>query len=593
MAAAVQAQDTLLALTIADTVSVADYDEGYYVAGTRLGKLYVVDELGGYTITDLGRAPVYDVRIEYPYVAVAADSTVIQLQLGSLTPTELWRKTFSNFAAHEEVLSTDVSSDGSYVAYFLSAKHTFSYGDSGEVGILMGGGGGGALIDSVLIDGSPEINWWLDATADMEYIAVTQPYTDGVDYWGYEAGTALYHFDGSDLTFLWWKFQEIDYEVTEVRISENKDYIASATSSGTFMHLLSLAGDSLGSHETPCHEQFACDGDDNLNYVIGATKDCEPYAPRCPATPDCPPHRWFILKTSPTQYTIQLQGTMDDPIDDLDATQDGSYVAFGSNGGDFIVLKHASPFHTLCSGDVGKEIGAIEMGSCGRFLLAGKEFLTLYNGETDTDHDGVPDICDNCPNDSNPDQEDFNPDTPAGAACEDTDHDGIVDAGDGDGDRDGDGIPNYLDYDPTGYFYNELTGELIMGCKLDSVSCSAGPGHVTIVEDGTNGFYQFFTDNTPGTYTLYVTLRPSVQMSWMCPPQPVCLVPGCCPGGVLSLGAGEDDATGFLTSNLCTDNPYYMCFNLSGADPMVINNNFPLHVFPALSWGDTCMNHDL
>jgi hypothetical protein len=76
----------------------------------------------------------------------------------------------------------------------------------------------------------------------------------------------------------------------------------------------------------------------------------------------------------------------------------------------------------------------------------------------------------------------------------DTDGDGAPDSVEGTGDRDGDGIPDNEDYDPTGYFYDESTGEIIPGGQI----AVAGPGVVTIIQDGSDGFYQFTTGGTAG-----------------------------------------------------------------------------------------------
>ena len=161
----------------------------------------------------------------------------------------------------------------------------------------------------------------------------------------------------------------------------------------------------------------------------------------------------------------------------------------------------------------------------------------------------------------------------------DTDGDGVLDIVEGTGDRDGDGIPDYLDYDPTGYFYNEITGQIIPGGQI----AVTGPGVVTIVQDGSGGFYQFTTDGTAGTYTIQVTLPRRWGWSGTCLRQdPPPFDPTGGPNPTV-LGNGENGATGFLVSNACTD--YYLSFDLEAQDPFIFNNNFPLSYVPPVPIG--------
>jgi hypothetical protein len=152
----------------------------------------------------------------------------------------------------------------------------------------------------------------------------------------------------------------------------------------------------------------------------------------------------------------------------------------------------------------------------------------------------------------------------------DTDGDGAPDSVEGTGDRDEDGIPDNEDYDPTGYFYDESTGEIISGGQI----AVTGPGIVTITQDGSNGFYQFSTDGTAGTYTVQVTLPSGYGWSDTClrqDPPPFDPTGGPTP---TVLGNGEDGDTGLLTSNACT--PFYLTFDLAAGDPVIFNNNFPI-----------------
>ena len=151
----------------------------------------------------------------------------------------------------------------------------------------------------------------------------------------------------------------------------------------------------------------------------------------------------------------------------------------------------------------------------------------------------------------------------------DVDKDRIPDFTDGDNDRDGDGIINFLDYDPTGYFYNEATGEIVAGGNI-SVT---GPGPVVIAYDGSNGYYEWYI-TLPGVYTIHVTLPAGYIWSQTCLPQTGPFDPTNQGQNPVVLGNGENASTGFLTSNACTN--FYFDFDLALTDPVVINNNFPL-----------------
>src|SRR4030042_1142655 len=75
----------LLELGIPDTARVVDYDKGIYVVGTSGGNLYIINEAGEYTVTALGAGSIRDVRIENPFIVVAAgNNTVLKLSINVL-----------------------------------------------------------------------------------------------------------------------------------------------------------------------------------------------------------------------------------------------------------------------------------------------------------------------------------------------------------------------------------------------------------------------------------------------------------------------------------------------------------------------------
>ncbi|MBL7095704.1 DUF11 domain-containing protein [candidate division KSB1 bacterium] len=152
---------------------------------------------------------------------------------------------------------------------------------------------------------------------------------------------------------------------------------------------------------------------------------------------------------------------------------------------------------------------------------------------------------------------------------DDFDDDGISNVVEGESDRDNDNVPNHQDYDPTGYFYDEADAKIIAGGKTNVT----GPGVITIIKDGSSGYYQFLTDGTAGIYTVFVTLPPAYLWSSNCTVTAGALDPTGQPNPYI-IGNSENGNTGFLTSNACTK--FYLQFDLEQGDPFIINNNFPL-----------------
>ncbi len=155
----------------------------------------------------------------------------------------------------------------------------------------------------------------------------------------------------------------------------------------------------------------------------------------------------------------------------------------------------------------------------------------------------------------------------------DSDGDGIPDAIEGNGDRDGDGVIDALDYDPTGYFYDELSGAILSGGQV----AIEGPQDavVLLLHDGSNGYYQFQTDGTPGIYTLQITPPPGFILNTSCAQMtPLPFDPTGSTNPVV-LGSAEIGNTGYLGELQCSGNPYSMVFDLQPGDPWIINNNIP------------------
>ncbi len=132
---------------------------------------------------------------------------------------------------------------------------------------------------------------------------------------------------------------------------------------------------------------------------------------------------------------------------------------------------------------------------------------------------------------------------------------------------------DFLDaVDPSGYIYSPVDGRIIAG---GSISVN-GPGAVTILMDGSTGQYSFITDGTAGIYTMSYTPPVGYQID---PTRPVAGV-NFDPTGLPSphvLGSAEDPLnTGHLANYSAGGNPYYLTFDLTAGDPLVINNNIPL-----------------
>ena len=157
----------------------------------------------------------------------------------------------------------------------------------------------------------------------------------------------------------------------------------------------------------------------------------------------------------------------------------------------------------------------------------------------------------------------------------DSDDDGVFDSDEGTGDRDNDGIPDYNDYDPTGFFYDEADGRIIPGGSIEV----EGPGTINLIYDGSNSFYQFTTDGTQGTYTIIVTLPPDYEWSQSCLDQGTLDPTG--ENNPYVLGNDENSDTGFLNLNQCT--AFYLQFDLESGDPLIFNNNIPLALVQATS----------
>ena len=179
---------------------------------------------------------------------------------------------------------------------------------------------------------------------------------------------------------------------------------------------------------------------------------------------------------------------------------------------------------------------------------------------------------------------DSNDDTnPAPLVLTDADGDGAPDQFESPtADRDGDGIPDSMDYDPTGYFYCEENGSILAGGGI-SVTGPVGTNsaigtanNIVIVQDGSNGFYQFYV-TAPGRYTLTPTYPDTGLVSTARLPEADFLDVSTRTDNPAILGSSEVGNSGQIADFSADANaPFYFEFEFEAGDPSVLLNNIPL-----------------
>ena len=151
------------------------------------------------------------------------------------------------------------------------------------------------------------------------------------------------------------------------------------------------------------------------------------------------------------------------------------------------------------------------------------------------------------------------------------------------GDRDGDGVPDAFDYDPTGYFYCEDNGAIISGGSIAVQNLTLGgtqvgvgsSNNINILSDGSGGSYQFYV-TAPGTYRILPTLPPGEVASTTTTSSGALDATSLLPANPGVIGSGETGSTGVLSNFSAAANPFYTDIIIEDGDPTIFNNNFPL-----------------
>jgi protocatechuate 3,4-dioxygenase beta subunit len=161
---------------------------------------------------------------------------------------------------------------------------------------------------------------------------------------------------------------------------------------------------------------------------------------------------------------------------------------------------------------------------------------------------------------------------------EDSDGDGIADS-DEMGDRDGDGIPDYLDYDPQGWFYDQESGEIIPGGKVD-VTCTDGATPNPVSQTTGDSGYSFNVSgvSTGGTLcSMNITPPSGYILSDDYDASYECVVAS----GDTFMGQDRDASTNHLTAfDINANQPYCLSFKINQDSGNVYHNNIPLKQNP-------------
>jgi len=165
----------------------------------------------------------------------------------------------------------------------------------------------------------------------------------------------------------------------------------------------------------------------------------------------------------------------------------------------------------------------------------------------------------------------------------DTDGDGSPDDDETPGgDRDGDGIANSVDYDPTGYLYCQADGRILSGGLLTVENLGTGLSQtgvgtsngIRIIRDGSDGEYQFHALQA-GRYQISFSPLPTTGVPSTSLTSSGSFDVSVSPDDPVVIGSGEFASTGNLADFTEAANPFYTVFEIEEGDPAVFNNNIP------------------
>jgi hypothetical protein len=126
-------------------------------------------------------------------------------------------------------------------------------------------------------------------------------------------------------------------------------------------------------------------------------------------------------------------------------------------------------------------------------------------------------------------------------------------------------------YEPTGVFYDSVTGQIIPGGKI-TVS---GLGQVQVYQDGSTGRYCFCA-STEGDYTIIVTPPSGYAVDASREAQSV-VWNASGSAATVSIGSREDSSNpGFLQNAAAAANPWYRVLHLKPGQSCPVGNNIPV-----------------